>query len=194
MLQNMYVVQTLDPQFQQHIVNAVLTLQSQVQYHNVNTQLEKCIREVHWQFFFNRRYNSQWILACFTILFHNLLSLHFSLQFLIFVYYKSSSICSSHLSLGLPTGLDEHDSHSFSFLTILVVSFLITCAAHRNLCDFINLTIVSFLIRIHGLFNDVLNSLESKSTTPTEQSTWDAASLYPNTTYILRLLDPGSSW
>jgi len=39
----MYVVQTLDPQVQQYIVDIVLTLQSQVQYHNV----EKCIREVH---------------------------------------------------------------------------------------------------------------------------------------------------
>jgi hypothetical protein len=28
-----------------------------------------------------------------------------------------------------------------TFLTILVVSILITCAAHHNLCDFINLTI-----------------------------------------------------
>ena len=34
------------------------------------------------------------------------------------------------------------------FLTVLIVSILITCAAQRNLCDFINLTIVSFLIRI----------------------------------------------
>ena len=34
------------------------------------------------------------------------------------------------------------------FLTILIVSILITCAAQRNLCDFINLTTASFLIRI----------------------------------------------
>jgi hypothetical protein len=34
------------------------------------------------------------------------------------------------------------------FLTILVMSILITCAAHHNLCDFINLTIYFFLIRI----------------------------------------------
>jgi len=34
------------------------------------------------------------------------------------------------------------------FLTVLIVSILITCAAQRNLCNFINLTIVSFLIRI----------------------------------------------
>ena len=54
----------------------------------------------------------------------------------------------SHLSLGLPTGLDEHGSHSVSFLTGLIVSILIRCAAQRNLCDFINLTIVSFLTRI----------------------------------------------
>jgi hypothetical protein len=31
-------------------------------------------------------------------------------------------------------------------LTDLVVSIPLTCAAHRNLCDFINLTIFSFLI------------------------------------------------
>ena len=36
------------------------------------------------------------------------------------------------------------------FLTILVVSILTTCAAHRNLCDFINLTIFFFLIRIYN--------------------------------------------
>jgi len=40
---------------------------------------------------------------------------------------------SSHLSLGLPTGLDEHGSHSVNFLTVLVVSILITCAALKDL-------------------------------------------------------------
>ena len=99
-------------------------------------------------FFFNWRYNPWWGLACFTISFHNLLSLHFSLHVLTFIFFKSSSNCSSHLGLGLPTGLDEHSSHSVSFLTVLIVSILITCAAQRNLCDFINLTIISFLIRI----------------------------------------------
>jgi len=82
------------------------------------------------------------------ISFHNFLSLHFSLQFLTFIFFRSSSTWSSHLSLGLPTGLDERGSHSVTFLTILVVSILIICAAHRNLCDFINLTIFFFLIRI----------------------------------------------
>ena len=66
---------------------------------------------------------------------------HFSLQFLTFIFFKSSSTSSSHLNLGLPTALDEHCSHSVNFLTVLVVSILITCAAQRNLhCDFINLT------------------------------------------------------
>ena len=102
-------------------------------------------------FFFNWRYNPWWVLACFTISFHNLLSLSFSLQFLTFIFSKSSSTCSRHLSLGLPTGLDEHGSHSVSFLTVLIVSILITCAAQRNLCDFINLTIVSFVIRISNV-------------------------------------------
>ena len=57
------------------------------------------------------------------------------------MFFKSSSTWSSHLNLGLPTGIDEHGSHSVNFLTVLVVSILITCAAQRNLCDFINLTI-----------------------------------------------------
>ena len=92
--------------------------------------------------FFSRRYNPWCVLACFTISFHNLLSLHFSLQFLTFTFFKSSSTWSSHLILRLPTGLDEHCSHSVNFLTVLVVSILITCAAQRNLhCDFITLTI-----------------------------------------------------
>ena len=44
-------------------------------------------------FFFSRRYNPWWVLACFTILFHNLLYLHLSLQFLTFIFCKSSSTC-----------------------------------------------------------------------------------------------------
>ena len=58
-----------------------------------------------------------------------------------FIFFRSSSTWSSHLSLGLPTGFDEHGSHSVSFLTVLVVCIRFTCAAQRNLCDFINLTI-----------------------------------------------------
>ena len=71
-----------------------------------------------------------------------------SLQFLTFIFFKSSSTCSSHLSLGLPTGLDEHGSHSVKFLTVLIVPILITWAAQRDLCDFMNLTIFFFLIII----------------------------------------------
>jgi hypothetical protein len=59
---------------------------------------------------------------------------------------RSSSTWSIHLSLGLPTGLDERGSHSVTFLTIFVASILMTWAAHSNLCDFINLTIFFFLI------------------------------------------------
>ena len=83
-------------------------------------------------------YNPWWVLACFTISFHNPLSLHFSVQFLTFIFFKSSSTSSSHLSLGLPTSLHEHGSHSVSFLTVitvLILSILITCAAQRILCD-----------------------------------------------------------
>ena len=43
-----------------------------------------------------------------------------------FHLFKSSSTWSSHLNLGLPTGLDEYGSHSVNFLTVLVVSILIT--------------------------------------------------------------------
>ena len=77
-------------------------------------------------FFFNWCYNPWWVLACFMISFHKPQSLHFSLQFLTFIFFKSSSTCSRHLSLRLPTGLDEHGSHSASFLTVLTVSILIT--------------------------------------------------------------------
>jgi len=70
------------------------------------------------------------------ISFHSLLSLHFPLQFLTFIFFKSSSTWSSHLSLGLPTGLDDHGSHSVTFLTVLVVSILITFVAHRNLTKY----------------------------------------------------------
>ena len=108
-------------------------------------------------FFFNWRYSPCWVLACLTISFHNLLYLHFCLQFLTFNFFKSSSTCSSHPSLGLPSGLDEHGSHSVSFLTVLIVSILITRAAQRNLCDFINLTVVSFLIRTSNSFVFILH-------------------------------------
>ena len=111
-----------------------------------NTRIKTINRNYLFFFiFFSRRSNPWWVLACFTILFHNLLSLHLSLQFLTFIFFKSSSTWSSHLSLGLPTGLNEHGSHSVSFLTVLVVSIRITCATQRNLCDFINLTIFFFL-------------------------------------------------
>ena len=69
----------------------------------------------------------------------------FYLQFLTLIFFRSSSTWSSHLSLGLPTGLDERGSHSVTFKTILVVSILTTCAAHRNLYYFINLKIYFFL-------------------------------------------------
>jgi len=43
-------------------------------------------------FFFNRRYNPWWVLACFTISFHNLLPLHFSLQFILLILRRSNCI------------------------------------------------------------------------------------------------------
>jgi len=77
-----------------------------------------------------------------------------ALRFCSTIFYLYTSLSSfSHSSsvnplllgqaicLGLPTALDEYGSHSVSFLTVLVVSIRITCAAQRNLCDFINLTI-----------------------------------------------------
>ena len=94
------------------------------------------VRILVFFFFFNWRYNPWWVLTCFTISFHNLLSLHFSLQFLTFIFFEPSSTCSSQLSLGLPTGLDEHGSHSVSFLTFLIVSILITCASNSSMEGF----------------------------------------------------------
>jgi len=128
--------------------NTVLLVKTWIQYVVKNKQecySLDCDVHFHFFFFFSRRYNPWWVLACFTILFHSLLSLHFSFQFLTFIFFKSSSTWSSHPSLGLRTGLDELGSHSVSFLTVLVVSILITCAAQRNLWDFINLTIFFFL-------------------------------------------------
>ena len=95
---------------------------------------------------FNRRYNPWWVLACFTISFHNLLSLHFSLS----SFSLSSSL--TLLLLGQAISvlvfllvLMSMVPIQLLFLTILVVSILFTCAAHRNLCDFINLTLFFFL-------------------------------------------------
>ena len=76
------------------------------------------------------------------------------------MFFKSSSTWSSRLNIGLPTGLDEHGSHSVNFLTVLVVSILIACPAQRNLCDFINLTIFFYLIRL-GLKDVSVNKVES---------------------------------
>jgi len=58
-----------------------------------NVRISKFISTglVFFFFFFNRRYNTWWVLARFTISFHNRLSLHFSLQFLTFIFFKSSS-------------------------------------------------------------------------------------------------------
>jgi len=44
--------------------------------------------KVFFFFFFNRCCIPWWVLACFTISFHNLLSLHFSLQFLNFNFFN----------------------------------------------------------------------------------------------------------
>jgi hypothetical protein len=69
--------------------------------------------------------------------FHSIISYLYtslSLQFLTFISFKSSSTCSNHLSLGRPTGLDKHGSHSVNFLTVLVESILITCAAQHYMC------------------------------------------------------------
>ena len=76
----------------------------------------------------------------------------FYVQFLTFIFFRSSSTWSSHLSLSLPTGHDEHGSHSVSFLTVLVVSIRFTCATQRNLCDFINLTFFYLASLIIHLF------------------------------------------
>ena len=69
---------------------------------------------------------------------------------------KYSTTWSSHLNLGLPTGLDEHGSHSVNFLTAIFASILITCPAQRNLCDFIHLTIFLLIkTKIEDIFGFV---------------------------------------
>ena len=97
-------------------------------------------------FFFSRLYNPWWALACFTISFHNLLSLHFSVQFLTFIFFKSSSTWSSHLSLGLPTGLNEHNVIIYFFfsrcynpwwaLACFTISFHNLLSLHFSLSSF----------------------------------------------------------
>jgi len=72
-------------------------------------------------FFFNWRYNPWWVLAWFMISFHNLLSLHFSLQFLTFIFFKSST-CLSHLSLGLPILYIYIYIFKFNFVFVLLSS------------------------------------------------------------------------
>jgi hypothetical protein len=72
-------------------------------------------------FFFTRHYKPWWVLACSMISFHNLPSLHFFLQF--HTFCKSSSTWFNHLNLGLPTGLDEHGSHSVNFWLFLLYPF-----------------------------------------------------------------------
>jgi hypothetical protein len=80
-----------------------------------------------------------------------------ALRFRSIIFYLYTSLSSFSLSsslsplllvqticLGLPTGLDKHGSQSVNILTVLVASILITFAAQRKLCDFINRTIFFF--------------------------------------------------
>jgi uncharacterized membrane protein required for colicin V production len=70
---------------------------------------------------------------------------------------------SNHLSLSLPTGLDEHGSHSVNFLTVLVLSTLITCSisdikdylchqitgfCHGALCSSLFLDVTLYLLTV----------------------------------------------
>jgi hypothetical protein len=61
-----------------------------------------------------------------------------------FILLRSSSTWSSHLNLGLPTGLILYGVYSVIFLVVLVFSILITWAAHLSLCDFTNFIISGF--------------------------------------------------
>jgi len=82
-----------------------------------------------------------------------------SLRFCFTVFYLYTSLSSFSLSSSLNLLLGQAISVlvfllvlmnmvpiQLIFLTVLVVSILIMCAAQRNLCDFINLTIFFFLI------------------------------------------------
>jgi hypothetical protein len=66
-------------------------------------------------FFFSRHYNPWCILVCFTISFHNLLSLYFSLQFLTFVFFISSSTSRRCLHFEVVGGLEwSNDPESYA--------------------------------------------------------------------------------
>ena len=109
-------------------------------------------------FLFYWLYNLGWVLVSSTILFHYCLSSTFALQPTIFILFRSSSTWSIHLNLGLPAGLVLYDVHSVIFLVVLVLSILITWAAHLSLCDFINFIISScFILCLNSSFVLILH-------------------------------------
>jgi len=112
-----------NPKMVQYVLSGSLQVQFSIQY--IVSYVSVLTLVFFFFFFFNRRYNPWWVLACITISFHSLLSLHLSLQFLTFIFFKSSSTWSCHLSFGLPTGLDEHGSHSVTF-------FNNSCCVHSD--------------------------------------------------------------
>ena len=65
-----------------------------------------------FSFFFFWLCNPGWVLVCSTVLFPSCLSSTFALQPTIFILFRSSSIWSFHLNLGLPSGLVLYGVHS----------------------------------------------------------------------------------
>jgi hypothetical protein len=57
-------------------------------------------------------------------------------------------------------------------LTVLAASILTTCAAQRNLCDFINLTIFFFLIKIYSSLFVFILHVPSLSCVGTYIASW----------------------
>jgi hypothetical protein len=78
-----------------------------------------------------RRYSPMWALASFTTNLHCSLLLIFFFHPFTFIFFKSPSTSSSHISLGFP------------FHGITLCSSLLTCPNHLIICDLIKLTIPS---------------------------------------------------
>jgi hypothetical protein len=89
-------------------------------------------------FLFNRCYNPWWVLACFTISFHSLPSLHFSLQFLTFVFFNPLPLGQSISVLDFLLVLVNMDSllldTTFSYTSAPFIPSGWLCIVHSD-CD-----------------------------------------------------------
>ena len=97
-------------------------------------------------FLFSWHYNSLWVLACSTIIFHTSLSLAIWLQFWTFIFPRSPLTLSSHLNLSLPAILTATVLHNLTLFIALSLSILTICPTNLILCAFIYLTTCACLI------------------------------------------------